>query len=95
MKCPSCSKTAITYLDWIKGLRWHKTSCITCGSKLKATTRVYAGFVLSVFFGTSVALYLKITFGSSRLVAIPVAIGIVFIIATVIYYFVKGYKIAK
>ncbi len=95
MECPSCNKTAITYTDWINSLRWHKTSCINCGVKLSAKAWVYIGIVLAYLSGVAVVLYLEITFELSRLVGVPIGLGLVLIISTATFYVVKGYKLAK
>ena len=39
MKCPNCSKRAISFIAWGIGNRWARFQCPNCGADLKACRR--------------------------------------------------------
>ncbi|MEJ2450753.1 MAG: hypothetical protein P8047_08775 [Gammaproteobacteria bacterium] len=92
VKCPVCNKPAISYFDWMKGLRWYKTNCISCGAGLEAAKSTWLAFILSVLFGLASSFY---AFARLRLSLVPsllIGIAVILAIATITFYALSGYR---
>ena len=48
MKCPSCNNKAITFFEWLQGIKAFKTECDYCSVDLKANFVVYFLFITSL-----------------------------------------------
>jgi len=83
MKCPVCDHQAIGFFDWIKGMKWYKTSCKSCGASLRATNAIIIVFIVVVFLGTVAGLLLV---NALSLIAGLVIVGAVVLFASKLFY---------
>ena len=99
MKCPACDHKAISFTNWMQGIKAFKTQCQHCDTQIKANTRVYLGFIITLAcalaltpYLSDITAFLKIELefkALSLLLLLPVVTT-----GAVITWFLGGYKIS-
>jgi len=104
LECPSCRSHAISFWKWCVGLNAFRYTCESCGAGLRASTGVWAGFVITVAVALPVAIIIGLDFarllssdpGAWIRIATEVALASVLVFAgAVVTYSFFGYTLQR